>query len=114
MRHARGRARRGFMLLDIIVGLGIALLLLTAMTVAVGQMHRGERQLADTRAGMRQLETAALAMQTGGTSEKDLQVERLGEAAGGRVWVRISMSDARGKDRSLVALVPADKAGRTP
>ena len=63
---------------------------------------------------MRQLEAAALALQNGGAPDKTVTVERLGEAAGGRVWVRISSGAASGNGRSLVALVPAEKTGRTP
>ena len=114
MRHVRRRARRGFFLVDLIFGMGLALTLLVAMAVAVAQLHREERQLADMRAGMRQLEAAAMALQSGGVPDKAVKVERLNEAAGGRVWVRLSSTDATGKSRSLVALAPADQAGRIP
>jgi hypothetical protein len=114
MRRTRGRGRRGFFFMDVLVGLGMALALLAAVTVAAGHLRRAERQLAEARAEMRQLEAAALALQNGGEPDKAVAVERLSEAAGGRMWVRISLRGAQGNSRSLVALVRADKAGGNP
>jgi hypothetical protein len=114
MRRAACRGRRGFFLMDMMIGMSVALLLLVTMAVAVAQQHQAQRRLADTRAAMRQLEAAALGMQNGGTPEKGVAVERLREESGRRVWVRLSVQDAGGKGRSLVALVPANAAGRAP
>jgi hypothetical protein len=114
MKSTGRRVRRGFFLMDLLIGMGIALLLLVTMAVATAQHHQAERRLADTRAAMRQLEAAALAMQNGRTPEPPVAVARLREASGGRVWVRLSVNETGSKGRSLVALVPADTAGRMP
>jgi hypothetical protein len=105
---------RGFFLVDLVMALVLSLALLVAMAEAVTRLHWAQRELAFTRASMRQLEHAALALQAGEAPEKDIKVERLSTAPNGKVWVRISSGEWPAKGQSLIALVPADNAGRAP
>ncbi|HEY4329235.1 MAG TPA: hypothetical protein VGN88_05830 [Phycisphaerae bacterium] len=107
---------RAFMMMDLFVGLAMALALLMAMTMAVGRLQRTERELAEARATSRQLEQTAFALQTGsGEVDKSVQIDPMPASAGaatpsGMVWARLSYPQFPG--RSLVALVPISKAQR--
>jgi len=70
--------------------------------------------MADSRAGTRRLETALVALQTGGIADPDIKMERLPGGIADRVWVRLSMQlnepTVAQPRASLVGLIPADKA----
>jgi hypothetical protein len=107
------RNPRGIMFGDLMIGLAMAFALLMAMTAALSQLNRGERQLAESRLASRQLEEALWTLQTGGKPAAGISIERL-EAKGvdGRVWVRVSMAPpgGRGPRPTLTGLVPAPNA----
>ena len=107
------RVARGFLLVDAVVALTMAGLLILSITAAIIQFHDAQRGMAVKRAGERRLESTLLAMQTGGSAEKDVAVERLSDAAApGHVWVRVSLREGETpavRKLTLVGLVPADR-----
>ena len=109
------RQRRGIFLMDLLVAMAMAIALLMAMTVAISTLHRGERRLAESRAGTRRLEAALWTLQAGGVPDAQVAVERLpGDRPDRRVWVRVSLPAtqeraAAGPGQSLVGLVPAER-----
>ncbi len=111
LRRGRGRAARaGFLLMDAMITLGIALLVLMTMTVTVSKMNQAEKKLAAQRAGMRTLEGALLEMQAGGNAGGEVRVETLGDAATpGMCWVRVTLADnARA---TMTGMVPVTRDG---
>jgi type II secretory pathway pseudopilin PulG len=107
MRHRS----KGFLLTDLLFALAVASVLLMAMTAAFSALERGERRLARARIAARQLEEALWTLQTGGTPQIGISVERLptpAPPADGRVWVRVSMASGDSSPRpALIGLVPA-------
>jgi hypothetical protein len=111
--HAR-RAAPAFMLMDLMMALAIGGATILSLAVAVGSFRRAERRMADSRAADRRLEQALLTLQTGGTLDPELRMERLGEGPAHRVWIRLSLRrgsvPAVPNQVALLGLVPADKA----
>jgi hypothetical protein len=102
------------MMIELLVALLIAMALLISLIVAVGKLHRAERQMADSRAATRRLEAAFVTLQSGGTADPDLLMERLPGGSADRAWVRLSMRlnepTATQTHASLVGLIPAAQA----
>jgi hypothetical protein len=106
------------MMTELILAMLIATALLMSLVIAIGKLHGAELQLADSRAAARRLESALVALQSGGAADPDLQIERLPGAVAGHAWVRLSLpprapGSAPGNTpprASLVGLIPADKA----
>ena len=108
------RRQAGLFGMEALISLIMAILLLMSMTAAVAHVQRAQRDLARQRAMARRLEAGLLALQSGGSLEKDLTMERLAQAApAGQVWVQVSPRPANALSRAkehLVGLVPVDKA----
>jgi hypothetical protein len=130
-RRRPGRAAPAFLMVDLLMAVAIAGALILSLGVAVGTFRRAERRMTDTRAANRRLEQALLTLQAGGTADPELQIERLTNGPGNRVWVRLAVRQGapggqpvgveppREMDNrpggpplraTLVGLVPADKA----
>jgi hypothetical protein len=105
---------RAFLLMDLLMAVTIAAAVLLSLSVAVGTLHRAQRQMAQQRADARRLELALFTLQSGGKADPDFQMERLADAPANHVWVRLSLRqlapNANAARASLVGLVPADKA----
>ena len=119
LRHGRRRRSSGWILLDLITGLIILLVLLTTLTAALSRHHRGEQQLADTRAAVRLAEQTATALQMGYTPPTPPEGESIEivplppsspanepKSPVGHAWVRIRVTN-RGRAATLVALTPS-------
>ena len=127
----RRRPARAFMFVDLMLALTISAAVLLSLSVAVGNFRRAERGMADTRADYRRLEQGLLTLQTGGTLDADLRMERVGDGPANHVWVRVSLRRSASvtgpqngpeagnpaprpaapqASAALVGLVPADKA----
>jgi hypothetical protein len=115
IRRPRHFAPRAFLMVDLLMAVSIAAAVLLALSVAVGTLHRAQRQMYQQRADARRLEAALFTLQSGGKADPQLQLERLAAAAPpNRVWVRLSLPqptpNGNAARASLVGLVPADKA----
>jgi hypothetical protein len=99
--------RRGFITMDIIFAIGIAMLLLMLMTATVIKQRKAEKGLSAMRTAVRNVEEALLALQTGGEVPPTVKVEALdGKAPAGYRWVRVSMPPSeRLPPSSLVRLI---------
>jgi hypothetical protein len=108
------------MLPDAVVALAIAALLAVSLAGTIALFHRAQRDMAMRRAGERRLEDTLLALQSGGTPEKDVAIERLASPTlPGKVWVKVSLpagETSAVRQLSLTGLVPAGSLaeGRVP
>jgi len=99
---------RGFLVMDVVWALAVAMVLPMALTVAVVKQARAQRQLAETRAANRSAESALLAIQAGEPIPAAVHVEKISaDAPTGRAWVKVSV-DGHGAAGELVGLVKAD------
>jgi type II secretory pathway pseudopilin PulG len=105
------RVRRGWVFLDVLVGMMIVAVL-GAMIGAAGAAHqRALKHLDDARAATHLAESALLSMQSGQkpVAGSELAVRELPSPAdlAGMSWVEVRAS-VHGKSASLVGLVPRD------
>ena len=101
--------RRGAFLMEAIFALGVATVILFAMSSSVGRLHKTQLQLSQRRAAIRRVETGLLMLQSGQPADQDLILERLPTTApAGKIWVRLSTPAGDAPAQSLVGLV-ADK-----
>lgn len=106
---AAQRSRRAAFLMEALFALGLATILLFAISSSVGRLHKTQLQLSQRRAALRRLETGLLTLQTGQPIDRDLLLERLSTTApAGKTWVRLSTPAGDAPAQSLVGLV-ADK-----
>jgi hypothetical protein len=103
--------RRGFLSFDVAAGLALALLLLTLLGTLIIKQRQAESRLAATRAATRDAETALLQLQAGQNPSKDIQLQRLADAAPpGQAWVRLTIPKReRFPAATLVGLVPVQR-----
>jgi type II secretory pathway pseudopilin PulG len=113
MTHAPTPRRRGFGLLDVMMGLAVIGILLLTLGAAVGHFRAGSRTLADQRAAVRSAEAALTAMQAGRPLPRgaaDAQIEALpaegGTAPAGQRWVEVR-ARVHGQQAAVTGLVPA-------
>ncbi len=107
--------RRGFVMADILLGLAIVGLLAIGLTVVLNRQERASQILADSRDATRLAERAVTALQSGrplppDDAQQQTGVRRLPDPAPtGQAWVEVS-ARVRGREVSLVALIPASSA----
>jgi type II secretory pathway pseudopilin PulG len=117
--HPRQRRRRGFLLIDAVVAMGIILLLTLVLTVAVTRQQRTTAKLADTRDAVRLAEQTLTALQAGepapappeGSVIDILPAGPVKEAAG-LAWVTVRVTH-HGRSATLVGLARAAAAPST-
>jgi type II secretory pathway pseudopilin PulG len=119
--NLRGR-RRGYMLLDAVMGLAMVGILTTALVVAINRQHRAEQKLADSRAAVRLAERALAEMQASGKApardeRTRIEVRLVDGGVDGRdqVWVEV-IAASGDSTATLLGLVPrsAIPEGRLP
>ena len=106
------RARRGFFLMDTVVGLMVAGVLGMVMVVAVTRGGQAERRLEDGAAATRVGQRVMAGLHEGRSAPTELDGARIevrpasgGAAAPGRGWVEVVVS-YRGRTATLTGLVP--------
>lgn len=109
------RHPRGFLVGDAMLALVLALVLLMSFAALVAQQRKAERKLAASRAAVRDVEAALLALQATSTPAPGLRLERLPTTApAGHAWVRATLEREHAPARPLVALLPLKLAGTPP
>jgi len=112
VRRVRGPAR-GFLMLDVVVGLTVVVALTIGLTVTVGEHHRALARLRDSAGALRLAERALAELQSGqplsAPEQATVKVEPVTQAAEtpGWRWVRISVALRRG-GAELTGLVPQE------
>jgi len=113
-------ARRGIMLLDSMIGLGIIAVLIIVLSVAMTRQQRASRALAERRVAIRAAEAALSRMQTGqsfpeGLFDAHLTLQTLPDRStpAGYQWVRIEAKVNR-QQSDLIGLVPATQPTTRP
>lgn len=112
---SRFRKPRGFVPIDVIMGIAIVLLLLV-LTHTIAMQRRATERLADTRAATALAERALIALQGGGVTLSESQrdgvvVTRLDDAADGDVWVEVRATVETGK-ATLLGVARGDAVER--
>jgi hypothetical protein len=120
MNHHRTHRRanissRGLALLDVMIGLSIAVLTLVMISQLLAQHHSAERAMAQRRAAMRQAEWVLTSLQLGKPVPKDVPCElvwlRDQAATNQNVWLRVRVIGEGGQNVSLVGQVPIASLG---
>jgi type II secretory pathway pseudopilin PulG len=108
---ARDR-RRGYFLMDTIIGLVLAGVLGTILVVAISRGGTAERRLADNAAATRIAQRAMFALHDGKSVPTDFAGATVwvkpaegGAKVEGRSWVEVTVQ-YRGRQASLIGLVP--------
>lgn len=104
------RLRRGWVLLDVLMGMMLVSMLGAILGAAAAMHQRGLKHLDDTRAASHLAESALLSMQSGQTpravGEQSLSIHELPSAdVPGMTWVEVRAT-MHGQSASLVGLVP--------
>jgi hypothetical protein len=117
-----GATRRGFMLGDFVMGLGLVAVLSVILASSIGRKQATEDRLSDLRAAQRVAEHALLNLQHGQplpTLSGDVQIAVRsavgGEAPAGYTWAAVDVT-LRNRRATLVGLLPsaAMRAGGMP
>jgi type II secretory pathway pseudopilin PulG len=105
------RPPRGFLILDTVAGIVLALFLLMVMTVAVVKQERRQRELSEMRAAARAAEAALLALQSGAPLPAGAKLTPLpSDPIPSRQWVQITATTGT-HTSTLVGLINAPTAG---
>jgi len=112
VRHIRD-PMRGFLMLDVVVGLAVVVALTIGLTVTLGEHHRALARLRDSASALRLAERALAELQSGqplsAPEQATVRVEPVSQAAEapGWRWVRVSVTLRRG-GAELTGLVPQE------
>lgn len=111
-RPTRGRDRRGYFLMDTVIGLVLAGILGTILVVAIAKGGTAERRLADNAAATRIAQRAMAALHAGKGVPADFAGATVsvkpaegGAKVEGRSWVEVTVQ-YHGRRASLMGLVP--------
>ncbi|CAN5465913.1 hypothetical protein BH09PLA1_BH09PLA1_16810 [soil metagenome] len=109
--------RRGFLLMDMMIGMVLLVVLATVLAVGVRSRQRGAMHLLESRAAIRSAEAALFELQAGAnepTPRRGVEVrvidDRSGNAPAGHRWVRVE-AYCNGRSASLVGLNSTLKGG---
>ncbi|MBC8109278.1 MAG: type II secretion system protein [Anaerolineae bacterium] len=118
MKASTKQSRRGFLLIDMVIGLLLLAVMTTVLAVGVRSRQKGSAHLTDTRAALRSAEAALYELQAGApapTSRKDVAVRIIDQqsdtAPAGHRWVRVEAT-CNGRSASLYGLIPSTNGGR--
>ena len=117
---APGR-RYGFLMAEVIVGIGLMALVMTLLAVGAARHFRASQRLSDSRAAALLAEQTLTALQSGGVMPADnkakVVVKRLDVSSNARglIWATVD-AQVNGRTASLTGLIRADAkdAGGTP
>ena len=101
--------KRGFFLVDMLLGLGIVVILALALAVVVAQERRALQQMEHRRMAQRVAEGVLSDLQTGHTTAPNLQIHVSvvpGNPPAGYEWCKVQATD-NGQQATLIGLVPA-------
>jgi len=103
------RHRRGWVFVDVLMGMILITLIAAMLAAAAGWQQRALLHLADARAAGRTAESALLSMQSGRALApgSKVHVRRLADPSNipGEIWVQVD-ADQGGRAATLVGLVP--------
>jgi type II secretory pathway pseudopilin PulG len=108
--------RRGIMVIDAVVALGIIAALGTALVVAINQGHRASARLANQRGAVWAAEAALAQLQAGQPENPEgVEIEPLSDttAPAGFTWVRVRAKHG-GRTATLIGVVPLRAKGQQP
>ena len=112
--------RRGIMLLDALIALGVVAILILVLSVAMTRQQRASRALAEHRRAIRAAEAGLSRMQAGQDLPENLFDARLSQqpvnssaAPAGYHWIRIEAKVDR-QQSDLIGLVPATQPATHP
>jgi type II secretory pathway pseudopilin PulG len=103
--------RRGFMMLDVLIGIILLGALLSVLGISANLRNRAAVRMASQRAAMQLAEMALADLQRGATTapaeaQDSVVVHRSGQRIGGLEWVQVIASH-EGRQASLSGLAPA-------
>jgi len=120
MKQKAKQSRRGFLLMDMVIGLLLLATMTTVLAVGVRSRQKGGAHLLDTRAALRSAEAALYELQSGAAAPSARRgvnvrvVEQKSDTApAGHRWVRVEAT-CNGRGASLIGLVPASSGGQQP
>jgi hypothetical protein len=120
MKSSRRQRRTGFIMTDLVIGLGLVTIVGLLLAGAVGRSGATEQRLADQRAAVRVAEHAMLNLQRhqplpqlGGDVRIATRAVDGADAPAGFSWTAVDAT-VRGRRATLVGLVPADTGGSKP
>ena len=120
MRRSTNDSRAGFIMTDLVIGLGLVTVVGLLLSGAVGRAASTEQRMADQRAAARVAERAMLDLQhrqpvpsLGGDVRIIVRPVAGDTAPTGFKWTAIDAT-VRGRRATLIGLIPIDAGGRTP
>lgn len=99
------------MILDAVIGLVLLGAVLTALITALTQHRKLARVLADQRAAVRALETAAINLWAGDAADASIEGFEVATVEHARGWVELVVEHDRGRQSLFVRPMPLAEGG---